>query len=126
MAGSERRYFINLTNHASDRWSSEQRSAALQYGGIVDVPFPLVPAEANEKDVESMARKLVEEIESLHPTAVCCQGEMTLTYRIVCLLKQKGICVLAASSAREVVEEVAPDGTTHKTAVFRFCRFREY
>ena len=98
----------------------------MSYGGIIDLPFPMVPPEADERQVEDMAFKLVEKIIAENPSAVCCQGEMTLTYKIVYLLKKCGILALAASSAREVVEEVAADGTTHKTAVFRFCRFREY
>lgn len=118
--------FVNLTNHPSIQWSQMQIDAAKRYGEITDLPFPAVKPDADEQIVGEMAKKLIVQVMALCPAAVCCQGEMTLTYKVVSLLKEKGICALAASSAREVVEEVAPDGTTHKTAVFRFCRFREY
>ena len=32
--------FINFSNHPSVRWSAEQTAAAIEFGDIVDVPFP--------------------------------------------------------------------------------------
>ena len=29
--------FINFSNHSSDRWSNEQKKAALNYGEIIDI-----------------------------------------------------------------------------------------
>ena len=118
--------FINLTNHPSDKWSDEQRKAALAYGKILDFPFPVVDANADEKEIELQARDLVDRIAAYKPAVVCCQGEMTLTFAIVSRLKRKGILVVAATSARETVEEIASDGTTRKLVIFRFCKFRSY
>ena len=118
--------FINLTNHPSDKWSDEQRKAALAYGMILDFPFPVVDANADEKDIELQAQALVDKIAAYKPAAVCCQGEMTLTFAVVSRLKEMGIPVVAATSTRETVEEIASDGTTRKSVAFRFCRFRSY
>lgn len=118
--------FINLTNHPSCGWSEEQRTEAARYGEIIDMPFPAVPPMADSAQVEDMARELVERVLRESPAAVCCQGEMTLTYKVVRLLKAHGVPVLAATSAREVIEAITPEDATQKTVVFRFCRFREY
>ena len=118
--------FINLTNHTSTGWSEAQREEALRYGKIIDIPFPVVPPTADSKQVEAMAFELVEEVMRENPRAVCCQGEMALTYKVVSLLKSHGIPVLAATSARDIVEKKMPGGATQKTAIFRFCMFREY
>ncbi|HCT90662.1 MAG TPA: hypothetical protein DF613_04650 [Lachnospiraceae bacterium] len=118
--------FLNLTNHNSDLWGQEQREAAFRMGGeIMDMPFPAVAAEASEGDIELQANRLVEKIKMLHPDMVLCQGEMTLTHRLVSLLGKNGIRTCAACSERRIRENVAKDETV-KQAVFRFVRFREY
>ena len=55
-----------------------------------------------------------------------CQGEMTLTYQLVKLFKEKELTVLAACSERKISETILPDGTYQKKAVFQFVKFREY
>lgn len=117
--------FINLTNHPSGRWSSEQTAAAEEYGEIVDIPFPNVPADADETDVLHIADEYAERITAMNPDAVLCQGEMTLTYLLVEKLTERGIPVLAACSERCADEENRGTGTL-KTVEFRFRRFRRY
>lgn len=117
---------VNFTNHPSERWSDEQRQAALAYGEIVDLPFPAVPEDWDEAQLTRLAREQAEAIAGLHPRAVVCQGEFTLTAAVVSLLLSQGIPVLAACSRRCILEEVQQDGTTVKKAVFRFTRFRPY
>lgn len=117
---------VNLTNHPSHLWSPEQREAASTFGKIVDIPFPNVPPSMDEAGVMQMALSIVSSIEAQQPTAVLCQGEMTLTYRIVSLLKERGIQALAACSERCVTETVDEHGVTTKVAEFHFCRFRAY
>ncbi len=122
---------INFTNHPSDKWSSDQMKAARkQYGYVVDYRFPEVPPEAGEQEIKDMAEPYFSMIAAAidscanepHPVAVHIQGEFTLVYRLVSLLKSSGItCV--ASTTRRIVEEHS-DGT--RTYKFQFVKFREY
>ena len=118
--------FVNYTNHPSAKWSAEQLAAAAAYGSITDMPFPSVPPDASEEAVARLAETEAEKIVALKPAAVLCQGEFTLCYAILNILKKKEIKALAACSTREVTETVQPDGTTRRTAVFRFVQYREY
>lgn len=118
--------FINFTNHPSPLWSPQQMEAARRFGEVIDMPFPNVPPEATEADVARMAAEAVSSILVLAPAAVLCQGEMTLTYRIVRLLSEHGIPALAACSERITTETVGPDGTTSKISRFEFRGFRRY
>lgn len=113
--------FVNLSNHPSAGWDEAQRLAAEQYGTIVDVPFPAVPAEQDENYIEQLGEELVQRVLQYAPRAVLCQGEFTLAYTVIRKLKKHGIRVLAACSARDVVSH----GNT-KQVVFHFERFREY
>lgn len=113
--------FVNFTNHPSEKWSKEQVEAASEYGRIIDVPFPVVLPTLDEECVRVLAEECAATILSLKPNAVLCQGEFTLCYDVIGLLKAEGITVLAATSRREVVE----DGNI-RTSAFIFERFREY
>lgn len=118
--------FINHTNHPSKMWSPGQTAEAKQYGDIVDMPFPEIDPEADTEAVKAMARKNLEMIRRIDPQAVLCQGESVYSFALVTLLKECGIKTIAACSRREVKESAGEEGTIHKTAVFRFVRFREY
>lgn len=113
--------FVNLSNHPSSNWDATQRQAAEQYGAIVDVPFPAVPAGEDEAYIRKLSDELVQKVMQYQPGAVLCQGEFTLAYSVIRTLKARGVCVLAACSERNVVTH----GNT-KQVVFRFERFREY
>ena len=118
--------FINLSNHNSANWSESQLKAAESFGEIMDYSFPPVPANADSEEVLSIAEKVVEEILSLKPDCVMCQGEFTLTYAIVKRLKEAGIKVVAGCSERNVVETKKEDGSIEKAAIYQFVQFREY
>lgn len=118
--------FINCSNHRFENWSIEQKNAAEKWGEIVDYPFPAVDAEADETQVLLLAEETMREIMKMKPDAVMCQGEFTLTYALVQLLKKQGIVVLAACSERRTVEEKLPGGEIEKVSRFIFTRFREY
>lgn len=120
------RIFVNHTNHASSNWSDEQRSAAETFGEIVDVPFPEIPPQADESAVAELAAENLREILKLQPAAVLCQGEFNYTFALVSALRQKNIPVLAATSERVTTETTLPDGSSKKSSVFRFVRFRRY
>lgn len=120
--------FINFSNHKVEAWTNEQIEAAKKYSEeICNMPFPNVPAEATYEQVKQMANEAADEIIALNPSAVLCQGEMTLCFMVVEKLKKSGILVLAATSNRDVIETVdEKTGETKKTTVFKFCQFRMY
>ncbi|MBK9270718.1 MAG: CRISPR-associated protein [Saprospiraceae bacterium] len=119
---------INLSNHPSSKWSSEQLDAAEKsYQLIEDIPFPHVPPEAETFEVEAMAFELFENIK-LHLgsprwlDAIHIAGEMTFTMAFVALAQRQGFnCI--SSTTKRIVED-KPDGS--KISVFKFCRFRTY
>jgi len=113
--------FINLSNHPSAAWGDAQKEAALKYGELVDVQFPAVDPRASKEEVEALAEKILKQVLELSPAAVMCQGEFTLAYAIVNLLKKNGIPALAGCSDRLVEER---DGK--RISEFVFVQFREY
>ena len=120
--------FINVSNHMSSKWSEAQLNAALSYGNIVDVQFPSVSPSATHEDIIELAEKLTNDVYDLAPDIVMIQGEMTLVFAVVTMLKSKGIrCVAACSRRRsdEEVQKLAASGLT-KEGMFEFMGFREY
>lgn len=118
--------FVNHTNHASAQWSAEQTATAETFGKIVDVPFPPVPPDFDETAVAELVAKNLREILKLNPAAVLCQGEFNYTFAMVAALKSKNIPALAATTERVTSEISLPDGSTAKSSVFKFVRFRRY
>lgn len=118
--------FINHTNHASAKWSAEQKLAAESYGKIIDIPFPEVPPEFSSEEVGKIVLDNLKKILEIAPVAVLCQGEFSYTVAMVELLKKNKIPVMAATSERVVSEILETDGSTKRVSVFRFIRFREY
>lgn len=114
--------FVNFSNHPSSRWSKEQIAEALRYSRIVDVPFPEVDPKLDAGEVSRLAGEYAGTILEFGPAAVMCQGEMTLCFKVVEILKSKGVLVLAACSSKETTEDVVDA----KKSIFRFVRFREY
>ena len=80
--------------------SNEQKKAALNYGEIIDIPFPSVDSNGDESYIKETGNKMIERIMSYHPKAVLCQGEFTLAYYIISALMRNEIIVLAACSNR--------------------------
>lgn len=119
--------FVNYTNHPSSFWAAEQINEAEKLGKVVDIPFPVVPPQATEREIQDMVTEQVEKIIALTPVAVLCQGEFSLCYGIVSRLKKHGIKVLAACSCRQVMESIDDiSGNGQKVTSFKFVRFREY
>ena len=118
--------FINCSNHKSSYWSKEQLDAASVYGKIVDISFPAVGSDLSEEEIAEMAGGLFRQIQVLSPSCVMCQGEYTLTHRLVNMLIDAGIKTVAACSGRCVTEEKNNDGSTKKTVMYEFAGFREY
>lgn len=122
--------FVNCSNHPSNRWAEDQISAAKWAGGdIVDIPFPPVNPRATHDEVAATAKDIAGRILSLNPNYVMVQGEMTLTYEIVRRLREfrpVDLHVVAATSERDIREELMADGTTRRSSVFKFVQWREY
>ena len=118
--------FINLTNHPFERWEQSQKAAAMEYGEIREYAFPNVPPEYTTQEVRKLADAIATEIAALKPSAVLCQGEMTLTYELVRLFKQKDIKVFASCSERNTIERINESGHAVKVSEFCFVQFREY
>lgn len=121
---------INFSNHPYKNWSEEQKHAADIYGKAVDLQFPAVPSTANENEIELLARESVDRIVNMLDgdpnSAVMAQGEFTLTFAVVSLLKERGIRAISACSERRVTEIIGDDGNPKKQIEFCFERFREY
>ena len=118
-------YLINFSNHPSELWEANQLEASKEYGKIMDIPFPNVNPDASAEEIQDLAERYAEKILSLaegNRVTVHVMGEMTLTYLVVTLLKEKGIECIASTSER-YSEEIA---IGRKITEFKFVRFRKY
>ncbi|MEG1926156.1 MAG: hypothetical protein RR415_10475 [Ruthenibacterium sp.] len=118
--------FINFTNHPSKNWGDHQKEKASHWGATKDFPFPNVDANWTEQEVKELANQVAQQIITMKPDAVLCQGEMTLAFQVVILLKAANISTVAACSKRKAKEVVLPDGTVEKYAIFEFVKYREF
>ena len=117
--------FINFSNHPSENWLQEQLNVAGEYGVILDIPFPSVNPHDSYAQVLETAHDYFNKIISYSPNAVLCQGEFTLAYNVINMLKAHGILVLAACSER-VASEYSENGATKKVSEFKFISFRNF
>lgn len=98
---------------------------ALCYGDVVDIPFPIVAPDADNQELQILAKDCVQKILSQSEAGsitVHVMGEMTLTFMIVKLLKEMGIRCVASTTERKTY--YSDDGT--KLSEFSFVKFREY
>lgn len=113
---------INISNHPSSKWGKDQLEATKDFGKqIIDIPFPPVDPMTTEEGISMLAKDLVDKVILNRERVVHIMGEMTLTYKVVTMLKALNITCVASTTEREVVE----DGNT-KTVKFNFMQFREY
>ena len=116
--------FINLTNHPTSKWDEKQLNAAMQLSGdgrIIDISFPDIDPEWDESKIDELAKEYCQKVLSFDVDVVHLMGEFTFVYRLINLLKQKNIKIVASTTKRESVEK---DGV--KTSIFKFVKFREY
>ena len=114
--------FVNLTNHPSANWDDAQTKAALALAErIEDIAFPAVPPDVDEKAIEALAETCMARIRPETSHALV-QGEFTLTVELVRRLQARGITCLAATSARNVDEDI----NGQQVSTFTFVRFRAY
>jgi len=117
--------FINLSNHPSSSWTEAQKLEAAGYGEIRDWPFPVIPPEIDSDAVEAMAESYLQKILELSGTAVVTihlMGELTFCYKLINLLQENKVKVVASTTKRNVAE--FENGV--KQSSFIFQRFREY
>lgn len=121
---------INLSNHPTEKWQEKQKKLAKEtYGILYDIAFPAVPATATHNEIQDIAKILFNKIIKIldecanEPldNAVHIQGEFTLVFTLVTMLKQSAIRCIASTSERNV-----QDNGGKKIVIFNFVNFREY
>lgn len=120
---------INLSNHSSEKWEIEHLEAARQkFSSVIDLPFPYIEPNADEKEISKLAAEYVEKCLAIlrfaknGGNAVHIMGESNFCFTTVLKLLEKRVkCV--ASTTERVVEE--GEGGS-KVSKFKFVRFREY
>ncbi|MBQ6400582.1 MAG: CRISPR-associated protein [Clostridia bacterium] len=117
---------INCSNHPSAQWGSAQLAAAEEFGGVVDLPFPQVDPRMGPEELRALTGAYAEKIEAMKPAAVFAAGEFTFLFMLVDRLLSDGIRVVCGCSRRDAVETRRADGSSEKTSVFVFERFRDY
>lgn len=116
--------FVNFSNLHTNRWSDTMLDAAMDLaddGEIVNVPFPQVDPGASSEQIEIMAKDCLLKIINKNPAAVFCQGEFSLCFKVVCLLKENNIPAYTLCNERIISKE---DGKS--ISGFRFVQFRKF
>ena len=117
--------FINLSNHPSEGWNDNQKSAAkalVNGGTIIDLAFPQVAPSGDEGYIANIAEDYLGTIlRTKDAKCVHIMGEMNFTFALVKKLKENGIKAVASTTVRDVVMN-----GKDKVVKFNFVRFREY
>lgn len=116
--------FINFSNLHTNKWPADRLEGAKEIadgGEIINLAFPLLSPEVSKEDVYEQAEICVEKIVAHNPDVVFCQGEFSLCFRIVELLKERNIPVVTVCNERIIYEQ---DG--RKMSGFKFIQFREF
>lgn len=117
---------INLSNHPSHTWDKNQKEAALEYGEVLDIPFPMVDANDDTDYIDTLADEYFNRIQAMvydNEITVHLMGELTFTFALLKRLREVGIRCIASTSKRMVKEEVPG---RKEEVIFIFERFREY
>lgn len=117
--------FVNFSNHPSRYWDNSQREASLDYGELIDIPFPHISPNASDEELLILTQDCVNKIASLGDSksiTVHIMGEMTFTFMVISKLKELGIKCVASTTERKTTYN--DDGT--KVSEFQFVKFREY
>lgn len=117
---------INLSNHPYEQWCENQRSAAIKYGEVVDIPFPPVDEKEDEIYIKHLAHGLLDNILQYAKTnniTVHVMGELTLSFLLVNMLAKHNIQCIASTSKR-IIKSTSPG--IKNEVIFKFERFRKY
>lgn len=118
--------FINLSNHPSSFWQSKQLEEAKKYGEIIDIPFPIISANATSQEIDALVEQFFSKVMKFDNPTVMLQGEFIFTFRLTTKLKKERIRVLSSRTERKTVEEIDSKGRTIKKSIFEFIEFMEY
>ena len=88
------------------------------------VKHPVVNENMNYNQVYDIAIKYCNSFPLLKTDFVFLQGEPTFVICANIILAKRNIPVIVATTKREAVETLQPDGSVIKTSVFKHCRFR--
>lgn len=88
---------------------------------IVNVAFPDVSPHMTESEIDAVAVQCIEKIMKYEPEYVMCQGEFTLCFKVVEMLKTRGVKAVTPCNERFITEE-----GNRQVAGFRFIQFREF
>lgn len=126
--------FINISNHPSSKWNTEQIEAAKKLGReIIDIPFPSVDPTLNKVEVFGLAKEVTNIVFNKTNQGGCLinyvhiMGESGFVYALIKIIEQNrkfftGIYICVHSTTERIVEE--KDG--QKISTFKFVQFREY
>lgn len=118
--------FVNVSNHLSYKWGLKQRQDAMEFGDIVDIPFPEINPYWSSAEIDDLVDKYYEQILGIENPVVMLQGEYLFTYRLINKLKSVGIKVVASCSDRRTIEYIDENGYTARRSEFEFVNFKEY
>lgn len=116
--------FINLSNLHTNKWPKDRLKAAKEIADgeeIINVAFPLLKADSTKEMVYEKASETVKKVMSYNPDVVFCQGEFSLCFRMVELLKEEGVSVVTSCN-----ERIENSERTNGVPFFRFVQFREF
>lgn len=124
---------INFSNHPSEFWSEKQKNfAKMQFGSIIDLKFPSVPALADESNIADLAKKYgkiikkifreIDKEKSIKENGIHLMGELTFCNALIDYLRNEKYCFYASTSERVVLEE----NNGIKVSEFSFVNFRKY
>lgn len=116
--------FINCSNMHSNKWPENRLAGAKEIAGdgeIINVAIPILDANATKEEVYEKAEITVEKLLSYNPDIVFCQGEFSICFRIVELLKERNIKVVTVCNERVIMTE-----NKRQISGFKFVQFREF
>lgn len=121
-----RALFINISNHPSSSWQTEQLDAVRKVGMIYDISFPDIPSDWDTQKVSVLVNEYREKIKELLPepdgvSVIHIMGESVFTFMLVSILLSENYFVVASTTERIV----SYDGDK-KVSTFKFVRFRSY
>ena len=116
--------FINLSNLHTNKWPEDRLTGAKELSegnDLVNLAFPILSADATKEEVYVKAEDIAKKVIEKNPDYVFCQGEFSLCFRIVELLKQSNIKVVTVCNERIIYEE-----NGRQMSGFKFVQFREF
>lgn len=116
--------FINLSNLHTNKWPEDRLNGAKEIadnGEIINIAFPILSPYATKDEVDETAEKCIAKVLSHNPDIVFCQGEFSLCFKLVELLKEAGIKTVTVCNERVIDKE-----SGNVMPYFKFVQFREF